>query len=187
MKWLSDLLEANGIQVNEDLMTAIKAELPKHFKPAEEFNARGAEIEALKEQVAKRDLDLKDLKKNAEKDSELATQLTDLQKKYAEDTKKLSEQMADLKITSAIKLSVATDSQDVDIVSSLIDRSKLVLKDDGTVDGLTEQVEALKSSKGFLFKGSEQTGSNYTPANGSTVGSNQVSQFDFNFNKINNY
>ncbi|MGU9008454.1 phage scaffolding protein, partial [Clostridium perfringens] len=64
-------------------------------------------------------------------------------------------ELKDLKLTNAIKLTIADSAQDVDLVSSLIDKSKLILADDGKVTGLDEQVTSLKENKSFLFKAEE--------------------------------
>ena len=52
-------------------------------------------------------------------------------------------------------MAVSASAQDSDLVAGLLDRTKLILGDDGKVTGLDEQVKALKESKPFLFK-SEQ-------------------------------
>ncbi len=181
MNWLKDLLKEQGVELSDEAMNAIKAELPKHFKPADEFNARGTEIESLKAQLAQRDTDLKELKKATEKDSDLAAQLSDLQKKYETDTKDLTAKMADLELTNAIKLFVTKDSKDADIVSSLIDKTKVTKKDDGSYTGIDDQVKALREAKPFLFN--EDNG--YQPANGGTPNPNTT--FDFGFTNVNSY
>lgn len=57
-----------------------------------------------------------------------------------------------MQLTSAIKLAIADSAQDCDLVAGLVDKTKLILGDDGKVTGLDEQVKSLKESKGFLFK-----------------------------------
>lgn len=51
-------------------------------------------------------------------------------------------------------------------MAGLIDRQKLILGEDGKVAGLTEQVEALKKEKAFLFKGA-LSNPQYNPNGGS--------------------
>ena len=62
--------------------------------------------------------------------------------------------MKELKLTTAIKLAIGDSAHDADLVSGLVDKSKLLLGDDGKVTGLEEQVKALKEGKAFLFKDS---------------------------------
>ena len=52
--------------------------------------------------------------------------------------------MKNLRIDSAVKLKLSGTAQDVDIVASLIDKTKLIVSDDGTVTGLDEQINPLK-------------------------------------------
>ena len=98
---------------------------------------------------------LEDLKKAAGDNAELTKKIEDLQaenKKKDEDHQK---EIQDLKLSSAIRMAVSASAQDSDLVAGLLDRTKLILGDDGKVTGLDEQVKALKESKPFLFK-SEQ-------------------------------
>lgn len=184
MKWLEEILTNAGVEASEELMNAIKAELPKHFKPADEFNARKTEIDSLKQQLEQRDKDLKELKKNTPED--LTQKLSELQKKYDNDTKSLNDQMAELKMSNAIKMSIAKDSKDVDIVAGLLDRTKLTLKEDGTVEGLADQVKELRASKSFLFNAEDNNGYK-GPYGGNSQGASDISGFNFDFQKINNY
>ena len=62
--------------------------------------------------------------------------------------------MEELELTTAIKLAIGDSAHDADLVSGLVDKSKLLLGDDGKVTGLEEQVKALKEGKAFLFRDS---------------------------------
>ena len=55
--------------------------------------------------------------------------------------------MKELKLTTAIKLAIGDSAHDADLVSGLVDKSKLLLGDDGKVTGLEEQVKALKEGR----------------------------------------
>ena len=55
MEWLKELLQNAGVENVDDLESKISKELPKHFKPAKEFNevseklkTANAEVETLK-------------------------------------------------------------------------------------------------------------------------------------------
>lgn len=52
-------------------------------------------------------------------------------------------------------MAISASAQDSDLVAGLMDRSKLILGEDGKVTGLDEQVKSLKESKPFLFKQEE--------------------------------
>ena len=49
----------------------------------------------------------------------------------------------------------------------MINRDKLIVNEDGSITGLTEQVEALQKNKAFLFK-STSGSQGYTPKGGQT-------------------
>lgn len=87
----------------------------------------------------------------------------------------LETDLKNLRIDSAVKLKLSGTAQDVDIVAGLIDKTKLIVSDDGTVAGLDEQINPLKQSKPFLFKDGKPKGSGYEPAGGN--GENKVNPF----------
>ncbi|MGU8397717.1 phage scaffolding protein, partial [Clostridium perfringens] len=88
-----------------------------------------------------------DLKKSAGDNAALKQQIESLQADNKKKDEEYQAELKDLKLTNAIKLAVADSAQDVDLVSSLIDKSKLLLADDGKVTGLDEQVTSLKENK----------------------------------------
>ncbi|WP_244832962.1 phage scaffolding protein [Clostridium sp. BJN0001] len=96
--------------------------------------------------------DLQIAKDNAGDNEELKTQLDNAIQKQKDDAKAFDEQLKDLKISNAIKLAVADTAQDANLVAGLIDKTKLILGEDGKVTGLDEQVKGLKKDKAFLFK-----------------------------------
>lgn len=98
---------------------------------------------------------LEDLKKAAGDNAELAKKIEDLQAENKKKDENHQKEIQDLKLSSAIRMAVSASAQDSDLVAGLLDRTKLILGDDGKVTGLDEQVKALKESKPFLFK-SEQ-------------------------------
>ena len=65
-----------------------------------------------------------------------------------------------MQLTNAIKLSIGAVAQDSDLVAGLIDKTKLILNDDGKVTGLDEQLKSLKETKAFLFKQEEKSSGN---------------------------
>ncbi|KXA13262.1 phage scaffolding protein [Clostridium perfringens] len=109
----------------------------------------------LETDIKDRDTQLEDLKKSAGDNAALKQQIESLQADNKKKDEEYQAELKDLKLTNAIKLAVADSAQDVDLVSSLIDKSKLILADDGKVTGLDEQVTSLKENKSFLFKSEE--------------------------------
>ncbi|MGU8983498.1 phage scaffolding protein [Clostridium perfringens] len=109
----------------------------------------------LETDIKDRDTQLEDLKKSAGDNAALKQQIESLQADNKKKDEDYQAELKDLKLTNAIKLAIADSAQDVDLVSSLIDKSKLILADDGKVTGLDEQVTSLKENKSFLFKEEE--------------------------------
>ena len=137
-----------------------KAEAEKAFKdfldgayvPKSRFNEVNEEKKTLQATVGERDKQLEDLKKNAGDNADLKEQIKNLQEANKKAAADYEQKIKDTKLDAAIKIAVGSSAQDVDIVAGLIDRSKLILGDDGKVTGLDEQVKELQTSKAFLFK-----------------------------------
>lgn len=102
------------------------------------FREHGKSIADLKSRVATAESEREEVKKQLEQ-----TQ-TDLETKYQNEQKEFA-------IKYALKDSNAHDSN---LVLGLLDRDSINIED-GEISGLNEQVEALKESKGFLFKQQE--------------------------------
>ena len=131
----------------------MKSYLDGDYVTKARFNELNESKKSLAEQIAERDKQLKDLKKSVGDNEGLRKQIEDLQKANKEQKDAFDNQTKALRLDTAIKLAIADSAQDADIVSGLIDKNKLILGEDGKVTGLTEQVEALKKDKAFLFKG----------------------------------
>ena len=67
---------------------------------------------------------------------ELQKQITDLQAENKAAKEKYEADMKELKLTTAIKLAIGDSAHDADLVSGLVDKSKLLLGDDGKDTGL---------------------------------------------------
>lgn len=110
-------------------------------------NTLETERNTLKEELDK-------IKNSGEDVTKLKEQITNLSTTITENDKKHKEELQEQKLNSALKIAILKDVQDVDIVSSLIDKTKLTLDENGEkiTMGLTEQIENLKKTKPFLFK-----------------------------------
>lgn len=131
---------------------AIKKFLDGDFVPKARFNEINEEKKTLAEQVKTRDQQIKDLKKNNGDNEDLKKQIEELEKANKIQKQEAEAKMKEFQLNSAIQLAIQGTAQDVDIVSSLFDKSKLILSEDGKVTGLQEQLDALKKDKAFLFK-----------------------------------
>lgn len=109
----------------------------------------------LETDVKDRDIQLETLKKSVGDNATLKQQIEQLQNDNKKKDEEYQAELKDLKLTNAIKLAITDSAQDIDLVTGLIDKSKLILSEDGKVTGLDEQVTGLKESKSFLFKSEE--------------------------------
>ena len=158
MEWLRKLIEKHtkdGVVDTENLLKEVNTEFPKHAVPKETYNALAETKKKLDEGIAERDKQLEDLKKI---DAEgLKAEIERLQGENKAAKEKYEAELKDIQLASAIKLAVAGKVHDEDLVSGLVDKTKLIIGDDGKVVGLDEQIAALKESKAFLFKPEDET------------------------------
>lgn len=70
---------------------------------------------------------------------------------------------------SVIAKAAAAGAQDPDTITRLINREKLTLNDDGTVEGVDDAIKEMQSSQPYLFKtgGTKNVGSGTNPDSGS--------------------
>lgn len=116
------------------------------------FDTVNEENKTLKATVKENATQLETLKNSAGNNEELKTQIQTLQDDNKKKDEEYQSNLKELKLSNAIKLAVTGKVQDEDIVSGLIDKTKLILGDDGKVTGLDEQLKSLKENKAFLFK-----------------------------------
>ena len=121
--------------------TRLNEEIQKKKNAEESYNTVKNELDKLKESAG----DNETLK------AQIETMKADLKNKEA--THKA--EIADMKMTNAIQAAIGNMAQDVGLVTGLLDKSKLILSEDGKLTGLEDQIKGLKESKPFLFKEGE--------------------------------
>lgn len=111
------------------------------------------QVNQYKEQLDANQTELDGLKKAAEGNEELTTQLSDLQEKYDQAKADSESKIAEIKKTSAIELALTqAGARNIKAAKALLDSEKLELTDEG-IKGLDEQLNTLKESDGYLFEG----------------------------------
>lgn len=159
---------------------ALTAFLDGAYVPKSRFNEVNEEKKTLTATVADRDKQLETLKKSTGDLDALKNQIKSLQDANKKAQEEADAKMKELRINDAIKLAIVDKAQDVDIVSGLFDKAKLILGDDGKITGLDEQLKELQKNKAFLFK---QAGPNpkYDPKGGNgTPSTNPFAKDTFN-------
>lgn len=151
---ITELFTSLGIpeEKHDEATKAFKEYLDGNFIPKSRFNEVNEKTKELTNQIADRDKQLKELKKGAGDNADLKAKIEALEKANKAQAAEAEKKLHDLQLSTAIKLAIGDTAQDTDIVTSLIDKGKLILGADGSVTGLKEQVDALKESKAFLFK-----------------------------------
>lgn len=153
MDWLKKLIEKHtkdGVLDIEALNKEIATEFPKHAVPKEQYNTLAETKTKIEKDIADRDKQLEDLKKVDA--AGLQAEIERLQGENKAAKEKYETELKDLTLTNAIKLAIAGKVHDESIVSGLVDKSKLIIGDDGKIVGLDEQINSLKEGKAFLFK-----------------------------------
>lgn len=150
--------------------------------PLERFNEVNGAKKSLEEQVKTHETQLRELQGKAKGNEELQAEITKLQESQKQAKELYEQQLKDERMSTALKLAIANKVHDVDLVTGLVDKSKIELDEKGNVKtGLDEQLKSLQESKSFLFvpekeeKKPEFKG--WSPAGGEkdTAGSGEVS------------
>lgn len=131
----------------------------------DKINGLTSERDGLQKQIDDRDEQLTTLKKSAKDNEELQSQIKQLQ----EDNKtakqnyqdQLAKQNKSFKIEGALRDAKA---KNIKTVLPLIDTEKVSVNDDGSLNGLSEQLDAVKKDNSFLFE-ADQSKPNVTLSN----------------------
>lgn len=154
MEWLKELLKKAGLDdvKIDELIGDIGKALPEHFVPKSRYNEVAEAKKKAEEALKDRDKQLEDLKKSAGNNDELKKQIETLQAENKAAKEKYEAELMELRLTTAVKLAIAGQVHDPDIVAGLLDKSKIELDDAGNIkSGLDEQIKALQQNKAFLF------------------------------------
>lgn len=149
------------------------------YVPKNRLDAKIAELAEANEEI-------ESLQKQVKNPTEAEKQVKALEEKIAG----MEEAAKKEKLSSAINKELAeAKPKDVNDLMKFLDMEKVVLKDDGTVEGLTDQLAALQKDKAYLFdsaepqpqpnKGFLNLGSPGKPSNLNAFGSKTTHEGDF--------
>ena len=118
----------------------------------DKINGLTSERDGLQKQIDDRDEQLTTLKKSAKDNEELQSQIKQLQDENKTAKQNYQDQLAkqnkSFKIEGALRDAKA---KNIKTVLPLIDTEKVSVNDDGTLNGLSEQLDNIKQENGFLF------------------------------------
>ncbi|MNW48266.1 Phage minor structural protein GP20 [compost metagenome] len=172
MEWLKELLKKLGVEESkiDGAVSEANKEIPKHFVPKTQYNELSEAKKKLEGDLTDRDKQLETLSKTAGASEEMQKEIARLRGENKTAKEQYDADMKELKINSALKLALAGDTHDPDLVAGLLDKSKIEINEDGTIKaGFDDQVKALRDSKGFLFAekdGGKPKFKGATPADG---------------------
>lgn len=119
--------------------------------PKDKFDLVNNDNKELKKQITERDKSLEELKPKAAGNEALLEQIQKLQDDAKTATEKHESELAESRLNSAMKLALTGKFHNVDIALSQLDKSKVILDENGNVkDGLDDQVTVLAESMPFL-------------------------------------
>jgi hypothetical protein len=147
MDWLKDLLKSQGLSDTQiaaivgGVETNYKGWVPEHrFKDATDAKKKA------EDDLKERDKQLETLSKAAGDNKVLQDQITQLQTDNKAASDKYESELKDLRLNTALKLALTGKVHDPEIVTGLLDKSKVELDDTGNVkSGLDDQVKALQT------------------------------------------
>ncbi|GKU79867.1 phage scaffolding protein [Paenibacillus sp. L3-i20] len=163
MDWLKELLKAQGL--TDTQITAIVGGVETNYKgwvPEHRFKEINDAKKAADESIKDRDKQLEDLKKSAGDNATLKDQIDKLQGENKIAQEKYDADLKELQTNTALKMALSGKVHDVDLVSGLIDKTKIELDEAGNVkSGFDDQFKALQTSKAFLFVPEDKGGNQF--------------------------
>lgn len=152
MEQIKQLLKEMGL-TDEQIQKFIDGAIKDKFIPKHRMDEVNEKNKQLVEDISNRDKQIKELSKFEGDNQALKTKVEELEKANKEKDEQNAQAIKQLKIDNAVTYALSGKVQEgySDIVTGLIDKSLIILKDDGTVSGLDEQIEKIKKDKALLF------------------------------------
>lgn len=152
MEHIKQLLKEMGLS-DEQIDKFIKNAITDKFIPKHRMDEVNEKNKQLTDDVKNRDKQIEDLKKFEGDNATLKSKIEELETANKEKDEANAKAIKELKIDNAVNYALSGKVQEGygDLVTGLIDKTLIILKDDGTVSGLDEQLSKIKESKPLLF------------------------------------
>lgn len=146
------LLKEMGL-TDDQIEKFIKDGITDKFIPKHRFDEVNEKNKQLEADVKDRDGQISNLKKFEGDNANLKTKIEELETANKQKDEENAKAIKSLKIDNAINYALdgKVDKGYADLVLGLIDKNSIILKDDGTVAGLDEQLEKIKTDRPKLF------------------------------------
>lgn len=149
MTWLKDIVAKaevkDGVLDADALVTAINAELPKHTMPKAEYNSVKTQLKTANDTIETLQNDNKDNETLQKTITDHETTIKTLKEDHAKE-------LLGIKKDTAIKELLSTNNAKYpDLLKDKFNLEKILVNEDGTVTGLKEQLEAVKTSYADMF------------------------------------
>ena len=185
--------EIVALGVDEELAQKIadaSAEELKGFIPKTRFDEVNDAKKKAEDLVKDRDKQLEDLKKSTGDAAELQKQIEELQEANKVAAKKYADDLKQMQIDTAVEKAIATaNGKNAKAIKALLDLNKAELDDDGTVKGLSAQLEALAKAEdsSFLFGSNVPDVKGMTPGKGKDSAGNDVDFSKMTYEQLTSY
>lgn len=154
MEWLKNILSgiADG-KTSEDIEKEISAELPKHYKPAKDFNDRGQTIEDLRKEIETLKTTQTSIQAEYDNYKKGSISQADYESKVSEIEANAAKTLAAEKLNNAIEMAlVNAGTRNAKATKALLNLDNIKLDGENLI-GLNDQLENLKKSDSYLFNG----------------------------------
>lgn len=141
-----------GLGLEDEVIGKIMSEHGKGIQAAKgDLSTALTEVESYKEQLAQRDKDILALKDSSGSKKALEEQIAKMELDYKEEKETLQNKIAETKLNSALDLTLTqANVRNPKAVKALLELDKVKLTDNG-LEGLDEQITALKEKESYLF------------------------------------
>lgn len=151
--------ELAALGLTDDQATAVinaYSEALKGYVPKARLDEVIEERNGLRDQVAERDKQIKQLGESAGDNQALKDQVAQLQADNQKAADEYAANIAQIRLDNAVELALAgAKAKNTKAVRALLDLSKSKVGEDGKVEGLEAQIKAIQKSDAYLFDGGE--------------------------------